>query len=136
MTTKVRTVVCSDREARLRLKAARAYLEAAELILTDAREEFASVAAGNAILAGIAATDALCGKGLGLRSRDKDHRQAAEPVKTASSRGTRHKTLLIRLLDVKDEAHYGFLDVSTSTATRAVNSARELVNAAIEFLQR
>jgi hypothetical protein len=136
MTSEIRMANCGSREAKLRLKAARAYLEAAELILADDREEFASVAAGNAVLAGIAAADALCCKGLGVRVRAQDHRQAAELVKTASAMGSRHKTLLVRLLDLKDEAHYGFLNVSASKASRAVNSARELVNGAIEFLQR
>jgi len=135
MKSDIRTDKCNSSEAKLRLKAARAYLEAAELILTDDREEFASVAAGNAVLAGIAAADALCCKGLGARARSQDHRQAAELVKTASAKGERHKTLLVRLLDLKDEAHYGFLEVSVGKASRAVNSARELVNGAIEFFQ-
>jgi hypothetical protein len=37
----------------------RAYLEIAELILGDERSEFSGVAAGNAVLAGIAASDAI-----------------------------------------------------------------------------
>jgi hypothetical protein len=104
--------------------------------LADDRAEFASVAAGNAVLAGIAAADALCGKGLGVRARSQDHRQAAELVKGASAKGGRHKILLVRLLDLKDEAHYGFLDVSVGQASRAVKSARELVESANEFSQR
>jgi hypothetical protein len=136
LTSKTRTETCGIRDARLRLKAARAYLDVAELILTEDREEFASVAAGNAILAGIAAADALCCKGLGMRSRGQDHRQATALVRTATSNGVRHETLLIRLLDLKDEAHYGFLEVSTSAAKRVVRSARELVDSAVEFLQR
>src|SRR5665213_669351 len=47
----------------------------------------------------------------------------------------RHKTLLVRLLDLTDEAHYGFLEVSVGKASRAINSARELVNGAIKFFQ-
>jgi len=132
----IRTAKCSIKDANLRLKAARAYLDVAELILDDDREEFASVAAGNAVLAGIAAADALCCKGLGVRARGRDHREAAELVKSASANGPRHKTLLNRLLDLKDEAHYGFLDVSATRASRAVKTARELVQSANESLRR
>jgi hypothetical protein len=136
LSSEIRTAKCTLKDASKRLKSARAYLEVAELILEDDREEFASVAAGNAVLAGIAAADALCCKGLGERARDRDHRKAAELVKNSSARGARHKSLLLRLLDLKDEAHYGFLDVSPGSAQRAVNSARELVDGAIELIQR
>lgn len=136
MISGIRTTSCSVEEARLRLRAARAYLEAARLALADDREEFASVAAGNAVLAGIAAADALCCKGLGSRARSQDHRQAAELVKTASTKGPRHKTLLLRLLDLKDESHYGFLNISAGAASRAVKSAGELVDGAVDSLHR
>jgi hypothetical protein len=80
--------------------------------------------------------DALCCKGLGERARGKDHREAAELVKGASAKGTRHRTLLLQLLDLKDEAHYGFLNVSAGKALRAVKSTLELVNGANEFIER
>ncbi len=72
MTPQMRVTDCTVREARQRLRSARAYLEAAELILGDDREEYAGVAAGNAVLAGIAAADAICGKGLKKRFRGED----------------------------------------------------------------
>ena len=135
MTSEIRTAKCNGKDANLRLKAAKAYLEVAELILEDDRDEFASVATGNAVLAGIAAADALCCKGMGKRARGRDHRQAAELVKEASAKGPRHRTLLLQLLELKDEAHYGF-EVSAGKASRAVTAARELVNDANEFVQR
>lgn len=48
------------REARARLATARAYLEVASVVLDEqSRDEFLDVAAGLAVLAGIAASDAI-----------------------------------------------------------------------------
>jgi hypothetical protein len=136
MATQIRTVDCNAREASRRLRSARAYLEAAELILIDDREEFAGVAAGNAVLAGIAATDAICCKGLRKCFRGDDHRQAAELLETASHDGPKLKKVLLRLLDLKDAAHYGFGDFSKANARKAVKLARELVSSADVLFQR
>ncbi|MDE3008210.1 MAG: hypothetical protein KGJ10_09350 [Acidobacteriota bacterium] len=136
MASQIRTIDCSAREANRRLRTARAYLEAAELIFVDDREEFAGVAAGNAVLAGIAAADAICGKGLRKCFRGDDHRQAAELLATASPDGPKHKKLFVRLLDLKDAAHYGFGDFSKSNALKAVKLARELVSSADALFQR
>lgn len=136
MDTPIRTTACSRRDGNQRLRSARAYLEAADLILADDREEFAGVAAGNAILAGIAAADAICCKGLEKCFRGEDHRQAAELVRTASDNGVLHKKILIRLLDLKDAAHYGFSGFSKTNAKKAVRLAREMVESADAFFQR
>ena len=135
MASQIRTVACSAREANQRLRSARAYLEAAELILVDNREEFAGVAAGNAVLAGIAAADAICGKGLRKCFRGDDHRQAAELLATASPDGPKHQKLLIRLLDLKDAAHYDFGDFSKSNSLKAIKLSRELVSSADTIFQ-
>jgi hypothetical protein len=134
MTSTTRTRPCTPVNARARLKAALAYLKASEIILAEDRDEFASVAAGLAVLAGIAACDAICCKGVGRPARGDDHRGAADLVKTASTQGARHRVLLIRLLELKDQAHYGFFDVSGVKASRAVSAARELVAGAQKFL--
>jgi hypothetical protein len=136
MTTRIRTVACTIREARQRLTTARAYLEAAELILGDERHEFSSVAAGNAVLAGIAAADAICGKGQRKCFRGEDHRQASELLETAFFDGPKCKKVLLRLLDLKDAAHYGFQDFSRVSARKAVKLARELVDSADDYFQR
>lgn len=136
MTLRIRTVDCTIREARQRLSTARAYLEAAELILGDERREFSGVAAGNAVLAGIAAADAICGKGLKKCFRGEDHRQAAELLEGAFFDGPISKKALLRLLDLKDAAHYGFQDFSRMSAKKAVKLARELVGSAEDFFQR
>ena len=136
MTSRIRTVACTIREARQRLATARAYLETADLILGDERSEFSGVAAGNAVLAGIAAADAISGKGQKKCFRGEDHRQAAELLETAFIGGPKCKKTFLRLLDLKDAAHYGFQDFSRVNARKAVKLARELVGAADDFFQR
>jgi len=131
----IRTTECNVREAKLRLRSARAYLEVAELILGEDREEFAGVAAGNAVLAGIAGADAICGRGLKKRFRGEDHRQGAELLGEASQDGAKNKVTLLRLLDLKDQAHYGF-DTSKATALKSVKLARSLVSRAEIAFQR
>ena len=136
MTSNIRTVACTVREARRRLVTAVAYLEVAELILVDERSEFAGVAAGNAVLAGIAAADAICGKGLKKCFRGEDHRQAADLLEEAFFDGPKCKKTLLRLLDLKDAAHYGFQEFSRVSAQKAVKLAKVLVGSAEDFFQR
>ncbi len=64
--------------ARTRLKTARMYLTAAELIVDEAANEAATVATGNAVLAGIAAADAICSDASGEWYRGPDHWAAAD----------------------------------------------------------
>jgi hypothetical protein len=128
----------SNREdATIRLRTARAYLEVAELVLGEStREEFLSVAAGLAVLAGIAASDAVCGARLALRHRGEDHRGAADLLATATPDGRDLANKLRRLLDVKDEAQYGVIIVSAARARAAVRSAGSLVARAAQELER
>lgn len=132
----VRTSACTAADARKRLRTAHAYLVAAELVLTDEQEEYAGVAAGNAVLAAIAAADAICCRNLKKRFRGADHRQAAELLEIATSEGAKNKATLLRLLDLKDEAHYGFGDFSRGKARTAVRLARELITNADSTVNR
>ena len=88
------------------------------------------------MLAGIAAADAICGKGLKKCFRGEDHRQAAETLETASHDGPKCKKVLRRLLDLKDAAHYGFGDFSKTNVQKAVKLVRELVSSADALFQR
>jgi len=124
-------------EASIRLKTGRAYLEVAELVLADPqREEFLSVASGLAVLAGVAASDAICGARLGKRYRGEDHRDAADLLAAATPDGRDLSNHLVRLLDLKDEAHYGIMMVSSAKARAAVRNASHLVKRAIEEFER
>lgn len=133
----VRTARSDRGEAVVRQRTARAYLEVAELVLGEtSREEFLSVATGLAVLAGIAAADAICGLRLGKRHRGDDHRRAIDLLVGATPDGRALGNLLARLLDVKDEAHYGVSVVSATKARSAVRAAARLVARSAEELER
>lgn len=112
------------------------FLEVAEIVGTEEHEESNSVTAALAVLAGIGASDAMCCAALGRRARGWDHHGAAdllgqiEPGGTAMARGLR------RLLERKDEAHYGLSNVSRESSTSALMQARQLVNEARVVLDR
>ena len=112
-----RELHCAD--ARIRLKTARAYLEVAELVLGEReRDEYLNVAAGLAVLAGIAASDSICCARLRSRHRGDDHRGAADLLRTATPDGASLAKTFLRLLDLKDEAHYGVMVVAAQGARR------------------
>ncbi len=137
MVKATRTTPCGVREARVRLRTARAYLEVATVVLNEqSRDEFLSVAAGLAVLAGIAAADAVCCVRLRCRHRGDDHRRAADLLKTAVPDGGKLAAAFVRLLDVKDEAHYGIVVVSSRKARDAVRWADNLVTRAADEISR
>ncbi len=125
------TARCSKADARVRIATATGYVEAAErVLLEEGQEEFLNVAAGNAVLGGIAASDAICCVRLGERHRGDNHRDATELLKRATPDGAELAATLARLLDLKDEAHYGVYVVAASKAKSALRWARKLVDRA------
>jgi hypothetical protein len=127
---KDRTRPCSSADARQRLRQAHAYLETAELVDSEgdgaADSDFTHVAAGVAVLAAIAAADALCCHALGERARGQDHRSAADLLRGIRLGSGNHRSqeqhsrrladALLTALDLKDESHYG-THASTGTGT-------------------
>lgn len=137
MPSSSRTAACSVADARTRLKTAHAYLEVADLVLGEKeRDEYLNVAAGLAVLAGIAASDAICCARLRIRHRGDDHRGAADLLRTATPDGSNLARVLLRLLDLKDEAHYGVMVVAARKASDAVRWARTLVDRASQEVER
>lgn len=137
MAKALRTAACGKQEARVRLATSRAYLEVATTVLAEqSRDEFLNVAAGLAVLAGIAASDAICCARLRSRHRGDDHRRAADLLKTAVPDGAKLSASFTRLLDVKDEAHYGVIVVSSRKARDAVGWAGSLVARAADEVER
>lgn len=131
MTAKSKTVPADGEAARQRLRSARAYIEVADLVLGERdRAEMPAVAAGLAVLAGIAASDAICAVRLQLIHRGQDHRGALELLKQATPDGGKLANTLGRLLDVKDAAHYGVVVVASQRARDAVRWAQLLVERA------
>jgi hypothetical protein len=132
-----RTAECRPDEARKRLSTARAYLDVADSVLEEhTDDEYFNVAAGLAVLAGIAASDAICGFRLGRVHRGDDHRGAADLLRTATPDGPKLATVLGRLLSLKDAAHYGAPVVSARKAADARKWAGELINRAGEEAER
>jgi hypothetical protein len=76
------------------------YLTTAELIINEATDEAATVATGNAVLAGIAAADAICGYASGERYRGADHRAAADYLEQVTGDRVLGRTLR-ELVDLK-----------------------------------
>ena len=142
--TRGRRRPCTPADARTRAAHARAYLETARLVRSEADKpddvNFNHVAAGNAVLAAIAASDALCCKLLGERSRGQDHREAVgllEQVRfgdgTAAAQARRARDLaraLATALDLKDDSHYGTLMIGGTELRRLIRAAEALVAAA------
>ena len=106
------------------------------LVATERREGFSNVTAGLAILAGIAASDAICCVRLGRYHRGDDHPGATELLQTATPDGPDLATRLDRLLGLKDTAHYGATLVAPPNANLAMRWARQLVTRAQEELER
>jgi|SRR5882757_3043286 len=132
---RIRTATTDD--ARIRLRSAEAYLDVAELVLDERdRVEMPGVAAGLAVLSGIAASDAICAVRLRQIHRGEDHRAAAALIKDATPDGRKLASTFLRLIDIKDEAHYGLLIVPVQKARNSVRWANHLVTRAREELER
>jgi hypothetical protein len=123
-------------EARQRLAFASACMEVAELVLDDTTAAMPGVSAGLAVLAGIAASDAICAVRLGQIHRGESHREASTLLRGATPDGKTLAATLLKLLDVKDEAHYGVIVVPSRKAKDAVRWARTLTVRANEELGR
>lgn len=90
------------------------YLDVAETAAAEEGDEARNVAAGNAVLAGIAASDAICCVRLGRKPRGQDHREAVSMLQTVRPEGQRLAGDLSTVLAVKDASHYGETFVSAA----------------------
>lgn len=131
-----RTHPCNRADALIRIAHARAFLDTAHLVASD-DDDLAThnVATALAVLAGIAASDAVCCAALGLRSRGQDHHQACDLLAQVEPDGRRLANDLSRLLDLKDGSHYGTVYVTQSKAVAAMRQARRLVAAGEALLR-
>lgn len=118
---------CGLAEARTRSKVARLYLDVAELAADEQVDHARNVAAGNAVLAGIAASDAICCMELGVRHRGQDHQGAIALLTRAPVRGGLARDLAT-LLSIKAPAHYGDRYVSEAKLTAVLRAAGRLVD--------
>lgn len=123
------TKPCSPQEARNRLRQAREYLDVAERYTAEDPQEKRAVGASNAVLAGIAASDAACGWVLGRRNAGA-HEAAPKLLRSIRHSG-QAAAALHRLLDVKSRVQY-VGKASGSDLDAAVSEARKVV----EFAER
>lgn len=128
-----RTAKTTPADLRHRAGTAREHLQVAleRLALVEEKPDpsaAAQVAASNAISAGIAATDAICGAVLGERANDQDHRAAVELLATVRPDGSTLAGKLRRLLKDKSLLQYGGYCTS-AVARTAVRDAKALVDA-------
>jgi hypothetical protein len=129
-----RTQRCSKAEARRRLDHAEKFLEVAELAVSE--PDWGNASASSAVLAGIAAADAACCHDLGKRSRAEDHHEAERLLSRIEPGGKEAARRLSRLLDLKDGAQYGFIDISGAALKRVLRDARALTKFANRILHR
>lgn len=128
MSPKKLTTRAGDRgQARSRYRIADKYLEVAELV--DAEDGAAvNVCVGLAVLAGIAAGDAICLAALGERYSGSDHQSAADLLSRVDVDLGKH---LRKLAAVKPASHYGERLLSSDDRLAALRSAQALVAEAV-----
>jgi hypothetical protein len=122
---------CGAGVARNRLATAREYQELATLEGEEKTGPARNAAAGNAVLAGIAAADAICCLRLGRRAAGSDHMDAVPLLGLVDRPLSRQ---LATLLGTKPAAHYGESFISGPTVARALRAMDALVAAAQSML--
>jgi hypothetical protein len=125
-----RQAPCGPGDAARRARLARAYLDQADQAAADDTDEARNVAAGNAVLAAIAASDALTCLRLGRHSRGRDHHEATVLLKTIRPAGATLAKDLSTALGVKDAAHYGTVLITATVLKSTLRAAARLVEAA------
>lgn len=127
-------------EVAARADHARAFLAAADLVVDfgeDAEITPASNIIGSlSVLAGIAASDALCGHAVGMRSASANHADALGLLARSSPSGSAYSARLRTLLDSKSNAHYSAMRLSDGSAAELLKTARRLVDAMESELRR
>ncbi|WP_084104847.1 hypothetical protein [Demequina sp. NBRC 110056] len=127
----LRTRPADRAEARGRLAVAQKYLEVAELV-SEEPGAGANVCVGVAVLAAIAASDAVCIGATGERYSGTDHAAAATLLERVDRELGR---ALKRVVDVKNESHYGSGLIGEADRTMALRNARHLVEEARQRLR-
>lgn len=122
-------VKCSAATRQGRLTKATQFLEAADLVAVLADDEAGLVDAHVTLLvhAGIAASDVICCRSLGLHAKGTDHREAIDLL------GKVDRNLandLATLLSMKTQAGYGTTTTSSRNRARAARAAERLVERA------
>lgn len=128
---KTRTQNCTRGDALNRLAQAQKYFKIAEDVLADDSSNVnPGVATSNAVLSGIAASDAACCAKLGQHAHGQSHDEAAPLLATVSPGGPDMAKNLVRLLNRKTDSNYGATFVTASDAKQLVACAKRLLDLA------
>lgn len=118
-------MVRGDRgDAANRRRIAEKYLEVAQLAATESGAAINNVVVGVSVLAGIAATDAICLAARGERSSEPDHVAAIAVLRKVDPALADE---LSKLVALKPGAHYGTSFIGDGDRTRALRAAGKLV---------
>lgn len=124
----------TDTDVAVRAGTARKYLEVARLLEDEPGPADRQVAAAVAVLAAIAASDAICGAVRKEAPWGQSHDQA--PVVLATVRGgDKLATALRRVLSEKTSAQYGTTFLSASTVSGILHNAQMLVDAIDDYVR-
>lgn len=123
---------CDERTAAGRLRKAEQFLNTAEALrdLADEEADVGDALVTLCILAGIAASDAICCRSLGYFVQGEDHNQAIAELSKTSPQGKNLSSDLRALLQMKNRAEYEARPVSADQRKRAWRRAESLVEAA------
>ncbi|GAA2219688.1 hypothetical protein GCM10010413_07960 [Promicromonospora sukumoe] len=130
-----RTRSMSRGDVTVRAATARKYQDVAELVMGEDSAD-RHVAAGLAVLAAIAASDAICGATLRECARDQDHSRAADLLATVAPDGKELSVRLRKVLDEKTAAHYGTSFLSPQQSAYMVKHSRSLVDSMEGYVGR
>ena len=124
----IRTRPMSAAAVQQRAQQARAFMAIADLALSDlSTAGQTNVAGSNAVLAGIAAADAICGRTLGQRSASDNHSDGVTLLQQATPPGSQAVTNLRKLLVSKTDTQYSPDLISAATARHLVVAAQRLL---------
>lgn len=127
-----RSTAMTRADALARAQHARGFATAAEIVSEFAEEvgddAVTTVVSSLAVLAGIAAADAICGVALRQRSSSDDHAQAVRMLASVAPNGESYARDLRRLIAAKSGVQYSPRLVSPAVARDLTRYARRLVD--------
>ena len=125
-----RRAACDKAFGDARLIQAEAFALAADLDPLSEDGPTRSVAVSNAVLAGIAAADAICCRTLRQRSASSNHAEAVRLLGQAHGPGQDAGAHLMALLNVKNMAQYEDRNPSMPETKRALRAMKSLIRIA------
>lgn len=120
--------------AAARAAVAREYQQLAELVASEDRQFAHNAAAGNAVLAAIAAADAICCLRLGRYHVGDDHRAATMLLTRVRPDGQQLAKDLAKVLAINDQVHYSGDPLPDHRLKSVLRSADRLVDVAERML--